>query len=106
MYLNKGLAELLVKELRERCPVDTGQLKTSIQLLQTSATDWLVLIGNDNSSINGVPSNRYASITNFNKTLGKNGKANKNYHWVNKAIKAWVNANGIQFKIDGDDDDE
>lgn len=104
--MNRDLAELLVKELREQCPVDTGQLKTSIQLLQVNERDWLVLIGNDNSSINGVPSNVYASITNFSRTLGKNGKANRNYHWVNKAIKRWVEQNKLQFNINGDDEDE
>lgn len=104
--MNRDLAELLIKELRKECPVDTGQLKTSIQLLQVNERDWLVLIGNDNSSINGVPSNVYASITNFSRTLGKNGKLNDNYHWVNKAIKRWVERNKLQFYINGDDEDE
>ena len=104
--MNRELAEFLVKEIRERCPEASGQLKTSIQLLQVNERDWLVLIGNDNSSINGVPSNVYASITNFSKTLGKNGKLNDNYHWVNKAIKKWVEQNKLQFNINGDDEDE
>lgn len=104
--MNRDLAELLVKELRERCPEASGQLKTSIQLLQVNERDWLVLIGNDNSSINGVPSNVYASITNFSKTLGKNGKPNRNYHWVNKAIKRWFEQNKLQFNTNGDDEDE
>lgn len=106
--MNRDLAELLVKELREASPYKTGQLHDSIQLLQNpdDPESWIILIGNDSSSYNGVPSNVYASITNFSKTLGKNGKANRNYHWVNKAIKRWVEQNNLQFNINGDDEDE
>lgn len=99
--MNKDLAELLVKELREACPVDTGQLKTSIQLLQVNGKDWIVLIGSENSSIRGIPSNVYASYTNYR-------KGTRTYHWVNKAIKRWVVNNNISFNMEdlGDDEDE
>jgi hypothetical protein len=92
--------------LREACPYDTGQLKQSIQMLQLNEKEWIVLIGNESGNINGTPSNVYASITNDARTLGKYGKPNRNYHWVNKIIKKWAEENMIQFQIESDDDDE
>ena len=55
--------------------------------------------------MNGTPSNVYASITNYAKTLGKNGKPNRNYHWVNKTIKKWAEENMLQFQLEGDEDE-
>ncbi len=91
--------------LWENCPKDTGQLKTSIQAMQINANEFQVLIGNGSGAINGTPSEQYASITNFAKTLGKNGKANRNYHWVNKTIKKWAEQNMLQFQLEGDEDE-
>lgn len=98
--MNSQLAQRLVNTLREACPVDTGQLRTSIQMLQLNDKQWIVLIGNENDSINGTPSEQYASITNDYQTLGKNNKPNKNYHWVNDAIKKWAEENMIQFQME------
>lgn len=87
-------------------PYDTGQLNMSIQMLQLNEREWVVLIGNESGNINGTPSNVYASITNDAITLGKNGKANPNYHWVNKILKKWSEENMLQFELEGDDEDE
>lgn len=106
MPLNKELANKLYLKLKEACPVDTGQLKSSIQLLLVDNYNWIILIGNDNSSIRGIPSNKYASITNFSKYIGKNYKLNRNYHWVNDAIKEWVVENSIEFNLESEDDDD
>ena len=103
--MNSDLAQRLVNTLREECPVDTGQLKTSIQMLQLNEKEWVVLIGNDSGNINGTPSNVYAHITNDYKTLGKNGKPNPNYQWVNKAIKKWAEENMLQFQLEGEDNE-
>ena len=97
--MNKFLADLLVEELRVACPIDTGQLKKSIQLLQVNAKDWVVTIGDENSSIRGVPSNAYASYTNFVRRYST-------YHWVNRAIKRWAVNNALQFNVDIDEDED
>lgn len=104
--MNSQLAQKLVNKLRERCPVDTGQLRASVQMIQLSANQWEVIIGNASGNINGTPSEQYASITNFNMTLGKNKKKNKNYRWVNKAIIEWAFENMLQFQLEGDEEDE
>ena len=98
--MNRELAQRLVNTLREACPVDTGQLKSSIQMLQYDWNKWVVLIGNDSGNINGTPSNVYASITNDYETLGKNNKPNPNYHWVNDAIEKWARENMINFSFE------
>lgn len=105
MLLNKELADKLYLKLKEACPVDTGQLKSSIQLLLIDNYNWIILIGNDNSSIRGIPSNEYASKTNFVKFF-KGGRLNRNYHWVNDAIKEWVVENSIEFNLESEDDDD
>ena len=104
--MNSQLAQKLVNKLRERCPVDSGQLRASVQMIQLSANQWEVIIGNASGNINGTPSEKYASITNFNATLVKNKKPNRNYHWVNKAIKEWALENMLQFQLEGDEEDE
>ena len=91
--------------MRQNCPYDTGQLKTSIQMLQLNEQEWVVLIGNENGNINGTPSEQYAHITNDYRTLGKYGKPNRNYHWVNKTIKKWAEENMLQFQLEGDEDE-
>lgn len=87
-------------------PYDTGQLNASIQMLQVDEKTWVVLIGNASGNINGTPSNVYASITNDAKTLGKNGKPNRNYQWVNKILKKWAEQNMINFQLESDDDED
>lgn len=87
-------------------PYDTGQLNASIQMMQLYEKTWVVLIGNASGNINGTPSNVYASITNDAKTLGKNGKPNRNYHWVNKILKKWAEQNMINFQLESDDDED
>ena len=105
--MNSQLAQKLVNKLKEKCPVDTGQLKFSIQMIQLDANNWEVLIGNASGNINGTPSEKYASITNFSSTLGRNKKPNPNYHWVNNAIKEWATENMLQFQLNnGGEDDE
>lgn len=104
--MNSQLAQKLVNKLREECPVDTGQLRLSIQMIQLDERNWEVLIGNASGNINGTPSERYASITNFNRTLGRNKALNENYHWVNDAIKEWATENMIQFQLEDDEDEE
>ena len=100
------LAMKLRNALQEACPVDTGQLRLSIQPVQGNELRWVIVIGNDDGSINGTPSNRYAAFTNFARSL-KNGRSNPNYHWANNAIKKWARENGIQIALDaGDDEDE
>ena len=94
-----------MNKLQEESPVDTGQLRSSIQMLQLNDKQWMVIIGNENGSINGTPSDVYAHITNDYMTLGKYGKPNPNYHWVNDAIKEWAKENKIQFEIEGDEDE-
>ena len=103
--MNSQLAEKLVNKLKEKCPVDTGQLKFSIQMIQLDANNWEVLIGNASGNINGTPSEKYASITNFNATLGKNKKKNENYRWVNKEIIEWAFENMLAFEMEGEDDE-
>ena len=104
--MNSQLAQKLVNKLREECPVDTGQLRLSIQMIQLDERNWEVLIGNASGNINGTPSERYASITNFNRTLGRNKALNENYHWVNDAIIEWAFENMIQFQLEDDEDEE
>lgn len=104
--LTRELVDSLRLELINSCPVDSGALKLSIQPAQLTAGGWVITIGNDDDAINGTPTNRYASITNNNKSLffkNKNGEViardNKNYHWVNKAIARWCRANQQQLII-------
>lgn len=104
--MNSQIAQKLVNKLREKCPVDTGQLRLSIQMIQLDERNWEVLIGNASGNINGTPSERYASITNFSRTLGRNRKINPNYHWINDAIKEWATENMIQFQLEDDEDEE
>ena len=92
--------------LQERSPYDSGQLHDSIQMRQLSANQWIVEIGDANGNKTGTPSEEYAHITNDYKTLGKYGKTNRNYHWVNKTIKKWAEQNMLQFSLEGDEDEE
>lgn len=110
--MNKSLAYKLRDKLKERCPVDTGQLKGSIQLVQLNNVDWLVIIGNNTATARDIPSNEYASKTNDAKILNFMGRTfpNPNFHWVNDAIEEWARENSIEIsqeQIDlGDEEDE
>ena len=92
--------------LQEASPYATGQLHDSIQGLQLDANQWIVTIGNGTAVQRRIPSEVYAHITNDYQTLGKYGKRNRNYHWVNKTLKKWAEQNMLQFEIESDDDDE
>ena len=92
--------------LHEASPYATGQLHDSIQPLFLNDKELIVTIGNGTAYQRKVPSEVYASITNDYQTLGKYGKRNRNYHWVNKTIKKWAEQNMLQFEIESDDDDE
>ena len=76
-------------------------------MLQLSEDEWLIIIGNEDGSINGTPSNQYASLLNNSKTITFKGyvKANRHYHWVNKVIENWANIYGVQMTIEMEDDD-
>ena len=93
----------LMEHLKVRCPYDTGNLRASIQAPQGTEKEWVIVIGNDDTSISGVASNKYASILNEAKTITRRRKTidgvqvytydNKHYHWVNAAIREWIFAN-------------
>ena len=104
--MDYSLACDLGERLKKYCPVDTGALRLSIQKAQGNPNQWIILIGDDNAEISGTPTVQYASITNFAKTINRNGKEyhNRNYHWVNRAVEEWINANKLNFKIKGDED--
>lgn len=103
--MNDQIAKKLENKLKEQCPVDSSQLQFSIQMKQLDAKNWEVLIGNASGNMNGTPSEKYASITNFHATLGKNKKKNENYRWVNKAIIEWAFENMLPFEMEGEDDE-
>jgi hypothetical protein len=104
--LNSQLAIKLVNMLQEASPYDTGQLHDSIQMHQINDKEWIITVGDGTTAKHEVPSEVYAHITNDYQTLGKYGKANRNYHWVNKILKKWAEENMLQFEIESDDEDE
>ena len=91
----------MVNKLREASPYKTGQLHDSIQLLQNpdSPENWIILIGNDTATKRDVPSNFYASFTNFD-------PKKKTYHWVNDAIEEWAKENSLLFNESGDEEED
>ena len=91
--------------LHEASPYATGQFHDSIQPLFLNDKELIVTIGNGTAYQRKVPSEVYASITNDVRKLGKNGKPNRNYHWVNKTIKKWAEENMLQFQLEGDEDE-
>ena len=95
----------LLEILKKACPVDTGQLKGSIQMLQLNAQEFVVIIGNADGSINGTPSNQYAAFTNNAKNITWRGKTfkNPNYHWANNAVLEWANKNILEIQIETED---
>lgn len=100
------LAMRLRNALHEACPYDTGQLQLSIQPAPSGNTlRWVIVIGNNDGSMNGTPSNQYAAFTN-NATTLKCGKENPNYHWANDAIKKWANDNGMNIAFGNEDEED
>lgn len=95
-------AQSLLNAILVACPVDTGALKGSIQMAQMSERDWIVIIGNDDSSINGTATNLYAAKTNCDKLIEYRGRVfrNPNYHWLNNAIEKWASDNAINLTLE------
>lgn len=76
----------------------------SIQAPQGTEKEWIIVIGNDDTSISGTASNKYASLLNFEQTI--KGRNNKHYQWVNKAIKEWMLVSGflnLTTEVEADD---
>lgn len=94
----------LAMQLQYYCPVDSGALKMSISQVQGNPSRWVISIGNQSGKeINGnCATVEYAAITNFAQTLKIRGKQynNPNYHWVNRAVKNWVERNKLHFNIE------
>ena len=94
------MALSLMNYLKAKCPYDTGNLHASIQAPQGSEKEWIIIIGNDDTSISGTASNTYASILNEARVITRKIKTedgytyksyeNKHYHWVNAAIREWI----------------
>lgn len=99
------LAYDLIQILMDKCPVDTGQLRGSIQPIHMTTKHTVVMIGNATANLRSVPSNVYAAFTNNAKTLSS-GRANRNYHWVNRAIEQWARKNAIQMSYDMEEEEE
>ena len=94
------MALSLMNFLKAKCPYDTGNLQASIQAPQGTEKEWVIVIGNDDTSISGTASNTYASILNDARTITRKQKTNsgetyityenKHYHWINAAIREWI----------------
>jgi len=98
------MALSLMSFLKARCPYRTGNLQASIQAPQGTEKEWIIVIGNDDTSINGTASNKYASLLNEARTITRKTKTpndgyiyttyeNRHYHWVNAAIREWIFTN-------------
>lgn len=100
------LADKLAQKLRVKCPIDTGALQASITNAQGNPKRWIITIGNDDASISGTPTIQYAALLNFSVII--KGKNNKHYHWVNDAVKEWIEENKLLFglQVESDFDDE
>lgn len=97
--MNSELVLKLVIKLIENCPVQTGQLKSSVQMLQVSPKEWMVLIGSYNATMRRIPSSQYASYTNYDKNK-------RTYHWVNDTLAEWVKENQVDIALESEDDDD
>ena len=111
----------LMEHLKLRCPYDTGNLRASIQAPQGTEKKWVIVIGNDDTSISGTASNKYASILNEARNITRRTKTpdgyvtytydNKHYHWVNAAIREWIFANynddtiKLNSEVESEDDE-
>jgi hypothetical protein len=104
----------LMNFLKARCPYDTGNLKASIQTPQGNSKEWIIVIGNEDTSISGTASNKYASILNDAVAITRRTKngiityQNKHYKWVNNAVRAWFFAYMEQdaeiYSVEDDED--
>jgi len=95
-----SLAIDLANRLRANCPVRTGALRMSISRVQGNSKQYLITIGNEQGKeINGSCATvEYAAYTNYAKYL-RNGKKNRNEHWVNKTVKEWLKANRFNLTV-------
>ena len=102
--MNYSTAQDLVTRLRRACPVRSGALRMSISKAQGNAKEYVITIGNNQGKeINGCCATvEYAAITNFAQRLS-NGARNKNYHWVNKCVKLWIQNRQLDFVIREDE---
>lgn len=100
--MDRLLVEKLAQKLREHCPVDTGALRASISEVQGNPKEWLITIGNEDASINGTPTIQYAALLNFEQFI--RGHYNAHYHWVNDAVKEWIEENKLLMNIESEDD--
>ena len=101
--MDYALAQKLAYKLRVKCPYDTGALHASITNAQGNPKRWIITIGNEDSSINGTATIEYAGLLNFEPVI--RGHGNKHYHWVNKAVKEWVEENKLLLAIMSEDND-
>lgn len=100
----QAISDLLVT-LKKYCPIDTGQLRGSIQPVQAIPGQFVVTIGNSTASTRSVPSNVYAAFTN-NALFLNNGHDNPNHHWVQRALEEWSKKWAYSFAIDTEEEDE
>lgn len=114
--MNYRLARKLLDRLIAACPIDSGALKQSISIVQFTEKEFVIQIGNESGKeINGSSAtNVYASITN-QRYLKQRVKGsdylmrlvpNRNYHWVNTAIDAWIKENRLNFQVLTDEKEE
>lgn len=102
--MDYALAQKLANKLRVNCPYDTGALRASITNAQGNPKRWIITIGNEDSSINGTATIEYAGLLNFKMTIRNH--ANKHYHWVNKAVKEWVEENKLLIQVMSEESEE
>lgn len=114
------MAMSLMNFLKARCPYRTGNLQASIQAPQGNEHEWVIVIGNDDTSINGIASNTYASLLNDAKTITRRKKTNDgiiytthenvHYHWINAAIREWIfsnyNSDAVKLYSEVESEDE
>ena len=100
--MERALVEKLAQKLKVYCPVDTGALRASISGVQGNPKQWLITIGNEDASISGTATVEYAGLLNFSQTI--RGYNNKHYHWVNKAVKEWLEENKLLLKLEAESD--
>lgn len=98
------LAQKLAFKLRVKCPYDTGALRASITNAQGNPKRWIITIGNEDASINGTATIEYAGLLNFKQVIRNH--QNKHYHWVNKAIREWVEENKLLLAVMSEDNEE
>lgn len=113
--MTRDLAERLKNNLIAACPYRSGALQQSITIVQFTAKEFIIQIGNEGGAeINGgTPTNQYASITNQRFLKFRNRKTgetkitqNKNARWVNKAVDKWIKENQLNLAVLVDDEEE